>query len=85
MTTKVAPKLVPRTREHLLSLIKNARPINEKDWASERQIDAENLVWDQFDHYDIMEEFDQLQEESGGHATTDELLDDAVGVVYRNS
>jgi len=60
----------------LTTLIENARPINDDDWGSERQLQAECDLWNfVLDNYGI-ELYNHAQETSvTNKMTTDEYLD----------
>ena len=60
----------------LTTLIENARPINDDDWASERQLQAECDLWNfVLDNYGV-ELYNYIQETSvTNKMTTDEYLD----------
>lgn len=75
------------TLEELEALATKARPINEDDWGTERQVEAEN------EFFDVCRKLDPATFDTDGgsdfaefclKATTGEMLDEAMKLVRRH-
>lgn len=71
-----SPELVAK----LVALIKDARPIDDDDWGTDRQINADNAFWDEFEKVVSTEQWGEA-EDYNLKATTDERLDNALQIL----
>lgn len=62
------------------ALVKDARPTSEADWGSDRQVDAENRLWDALEAELPRKVWNEL-EDYCLKATTDEQLDEAARII----
>jgi hypothetical protein len=73
------PYTLNRLDSTFLSLAQNAWAIDDKDWGSERQIDAENELYEFLDATTIDVESDKVQNYTI-HATSEEIIKYAVSL-----
>lgn len=74
--------------ERLLALAQAARPVNDDDYGSERQIEAQTAFAEAIDSMLTPEQRTQLWDHDCDKATTDEMIEHAlraVGIRHRKS
>lgn len=71
------------TNQELIELAKSAKSLNDDDWGSERQVDAENAFYAalEVEHPEIFE----LVTNNPYRPTSDEMLDDAIARIVEKA
>ena len=73
--------LTNEQREQLVILAEQARPFNDDEWGSERQVSVENKFFNELEQVVTLEDFERTTD-YGLKATTDERINYAIATLF---
>lgn len=80
MPTEQPRPLPIKKLQELHGMAENARPLNEDEWGSERQINAQNAFFEYLERVLTREQFGQLEDDND-KATSDEMINNGLRIL----